>query len=302
MIHMRTLLVLGAGASTPFGFPDAKELRNLIASGKLSDVLMSCGCTQPEVTEFTDAFRRSGFPMDHFLCARPEFGKIGRLATAAILLPLERDEALYAAGSIGGSDWCQSLWLAMTDGVTGPKELQTNQLKVITFNYERSFERYLHLTAAATFGLSEAAAFESIASFSAYHVRGSLGPYGNTRFQYGGGTPNAIHDASLGIRIAGSPEPMVDSTCVDLFNWSQQVFVLGFGFDPRNCAMLGFSPREKAIPFRAIYATGRFLTDSDKHRLSKNLTGEGGDVFFWETDCLRSMDAWAKTYLCHLSR
>src|SRR5712671_5186207 len=103
MITTPTVLVLGAGASYPYGFPTGKQLKEQICNtfspeGSLPDVFASEECTlEPEqFFAFREAFLRSGQPsIDAFLERRPNFLDVGKLVIAFSLMPYEKEENLY---------------------------------------------------------------------------------------------------------------------------------------------------------------------------------------------------------------
>ena len=103
MITTPTVLVLGAGASYPYGFPTAKELAELICDAfsspteKASQLLGSheSKYAPKQFFEFREAFLRSPLSIDAFLQRRQEFLEVGKLAIAYCLMPLENESNLY---------------------------------------------------------------------------------------------------------------------------------------------------------------------------------------------------------------
>ena len=96
MITTPTVLVLGAGASYPYGFPTAKDLKqsicNTFSREGLPAIFRSEDCTfAPEqFFEFREAFLRAGQPsVDAFLERRQNFLGVGKLAIAFCLMPFE---------------------------------------------------------------------------------------------------------------------------------------------------------------------------------------------------------------------
>jgi hypothetical protein len=110
VITIPTVLVLGAGASCPYGFPAAKQLKNRICEvfsnrdviRRLAEGLSRSG---DQFLEFREAFWRSGTSsVDAFLEGRPEFLDVGKLAIAYCLIPFENDGNLYLPSTNDG-DW-----------------------------------------------------------------------------------------------------------------------------------------------------------------------------------------------------
>ena len=87
MIKQKTVFVLGAGASKPYGFPTGGELRNFALSRMTREGwtkhLSELGFKQPKVAAFVEAFRESPpSSLDLFVEHRPTDV---RLAKAAIV-------------------------------------------------------------------------------------------------------------------------------------------------------------------------------------------------------------------------
>ena len=92
MIEKRTVLVLGAGASKPYGFPTGRELIREIAAGlkntgsEVAQLLSAHGHEPSELAKFSDALLDSAQPsVDVFLENRAEYLEAGKAAIAAAL-------------------------------------------------------------------------------------------------------------------------------------------------------------------------------------------------------------------------
>ena len=143
MIARKTVLILGAGASIPLGFPSGRQLLTSVVDGlrkptaQLFQLLVACGFDPTNIMLFRDALAKSGRPsVDVFLEYRSEFLSLGKTAIAAILTPYEIEANLYTAER----NWYEYLFRHL-----GPsrKDLAQGNLSVVTFNYDRSFEHYL---------------------------------------------------------------------------------------------------------------------------------------------------------------
>lgn len=299
MIQKRTLLVLGAGASAPFGFPVGSQLRHRIISINAENVL-AMGIELHEFEPFRNDFRHSGLSIDAFLARRPEFDDLGRAAIVHALLPFEADNLLFNVNSVpGASDWYQALWLKMVrDVLDEPSRLLDNRLRVITFNYDRSFERYLHLAAQATFGLPQERAFELIQPFFPYHVYGDLGEY--TSNNWGGGiTADSRRHRISRLKVMPSTRPPEDEICHKQFTWAEQVFFLGFAFDPMNCARLGFSKaiaayRREGVGPPLVAGTTHGLSPYERHLADLAVTGGPEHAMIaTAATCVDAMREWA---------
>ncbi|HEY6222343.1 MAG TPA: hypothetical protein VIW26_01050, partial [Gemmatimonadales bacterium] len=90
MIKQRIVLILGAGASIPYGFPSGEALRaNIIkdlskSTAQPFQLLEAAGFEAKHITNFRSALQQSGQrSVDAFLEHRSEFVGIGKVAIAA---------------------------------------------------------------------------------------------------------------------------------------------------------------------------------------------------------------------------
>ena len=206
MIEIKTVLVLGAGASIPFGFPSGQNLVDIICTQLLSHSLQAKTRVEKLFTErwarnfsileerfdakalstFADRLLHSGeSSVDAFLESQEkDFVEIGKAVIAASLLPCERQETLFRhfvdIRRLPGDteelskNWYQYLWSELN----APFELfGKNELSVVTFNYDRSLEHYLFTTLKNKYpDKSDNEYAETMSSIPIIHVHGKLGP------------------------------------------------------------------------------------------------------------------------------
>ena len=303
MIAERTVFVLGAGASVPFGFPTGAKLRedicHLTRSGyEVNARLQKCGQSVHEIKLFRDEFERSAVTsIDAFIAFRPEFQELGELSIAANLLPLENPKALLAVGGRHGhSDWYQLLWNELLVGVAEPDDFLKNSVSFVSFNYDRSLEHFLHEAISATFDLTSDEALDVLAQLRIHHVYGTLGPYSKTDFlPYGGhdeaALVGAMKDARDFIKTVPTVRGPVDQISAGWLAEAQRVFVLGYGFDAANCDRIGLKSAcgqasRHEIP-RQIFASAYKLTPAEIRRNEKNSCESGQSGLNWtDGDCM----------------
>ena len=247
MIRTRTVLVLGAAASLPYGFPVGAELRRRICMSNnrnLAVALRGAGVADNQLEDLVEIFRRWGpGSIDRFLEEWSEFAEVGKLAIAATLIPAEIPAKVFP-GDGPHESWYELLWtaLAARSGL-----FRENQLSVITFNYDRSLEYYLweHLAVLHRGNLPEA--LRDYQSVEIIHVYGSLGDlpvYGGTGRAYSPELEpyeDILISAASRIHIANrdGDEPPDFQRARELLESAHRIVFLGFGFHEENVDRLG---------------------------------------------------------------
>lgn len=118
MIRHNTVLVLGAGASCPYGFPSGRTLIDKIThyisneASNLYKQLINCDFKPNSIKIFSEALKGSPLSsIDVFLETIPEFSQIGRTSIAISLLPCESVDRLM--------DYPRSVRLKLIKGYEG---------------------------------------------------------------------------------------------------------------------------------------------------------------------------------------
>ena len=179
MIVEPTVLVLGAGASAPYGFPTGRKLLlDLCASlesegSSLSNNLLSCGIRRDRQKVFRDDLFFSMQPsVDTFLEKRPYFLEIGKAALSCALIPYERLD--HVNNRTSTMHWYEYLFSKMNSGWD---EFGENNISFVTFNYDRSLEQFLFNALTHSFGKDEAETGQLLRKIPIIHVHGQLGKY-----------------------------------------------------------------------------------------------------------------------------
>jgi hypothetical protein len=184
MIKKRTVFVLGAGASCPYGYPSGARLRDLICfdggfhnhyldyfnQNKLKENIQDI--KWKEVNHFIKVFKNSNIKsIDVFMANNPMFAPIGKYIIAHEIFRYElnsrfgedatkeqeRLESLrkspgnsnYLWGTPGflGGDWYFYLYNKIVEGLVGKDALpdfSNSNISFITFNYDRSLEHFFY--------------------------------------------------------------------------------------------------------------------------------------------------------------
>ena len=247
MITRQTVFVLGAGCSMPYDFPSSeelvKEIAGLVLGKPTPDVFNDADLKNEDVQRFgRDLLESDASSIDTFLQYRPEFLKIGKLAIAMRLSGRELDGKLNfpfrggSQSSPGLSPWYHYLWDQM---VTEKGRFGDNRVAFVTFNYDRSLERYLFLRLKALHGYRIAdEVFDDLYKIQFIHIHGSLGDERFAEFPYDRGkhSNGELIKISSRLRIihedpAGNPH---FAAANDLLQNAERICFLGYGFHDVN--------------------------------------------------------------------
>ncbi len=192
MIEVETVLIVGAGASCPYGFPTGERLRTeiirLVETASVNSTNKN-GLhkfiernSEPHLLRgFAHDFARSPRnSIDIFIEGRPEFAEVGKLAIAATLCGYEREKELCGNEKIRDEDWLKALFNDYLVESGRKEEFGENKLKIITFNYDRSIEHRFTNDLLRTFGGTIEDARELASKVEVIHVHGQLGNYFNS--------------------------------------------------------------------------------------------------------------------------
>lgn len=254
MITIPTVLVLGAGASKPFGFPLGQDLLNEVVrdlhfkdpNGKVGE-LVKVGFDNPSIQSFRSALAYSAQPsIDAFLEHRPEFLEIGKAAIAQALMRYESQDSLFDPAR-EDANWYKYLFGKMCPGRI--EDFAKNKLSVVTFNYDRSLEHFLFTALYNSFQHLENTCAEVLKSLQVVHVHGQLGylPWQGVHRRQ---TPVKAYDGEVGleaikhatqlIRVVheNNDEDPEYKRARDLLCAAQRIVFLGFGYHEANVRRL----------------------------------------------------------------
>jgi hypothetical protein len=250
-----TVLVLGAGASLPYGYPSGDDLRRQIATNLAKSegrgsyfraVADAAGVSDDTVLEFSEGLLRSRrSSIDAFIESRAaDYDLLGRCAIAGHLVPCEDDGNLFPTAGI---DW----YSPFLDAILGSsiEDFRRNALRIITFNFDRSFERALFLALQTNF--KEVDLDEAVEVVPVLHIHGELGlpiwlqkyagnrdarAYASPRLRTGG----MLLEVANQIHIVHHPvEEPISAKAREWLGWADRIVFLGFSYHPLNLAKLG---------------------------------------------------------------
>ena len=292
MIQKPTTLVLGAGASMPYGFPSGKGLKEKILNFG-PEVLENIGSERArqlhqelkenQLREFQKKLLNSSQPsVDAFLEHRPEFMVLGKLLIAVALIEHEDTDTL-----VHTDDWYQYLWKRMD---TSFSDFHGNQLSIITFNYDRSLEHFLHTALVDSYSLSEKNAAEKLKRVPIIHVYGQLGllewqanddEKANVRPYSSDAETEDINTAARGIQILSEGKSDKFSETYRLMGEAELVYFLGFGYNETNMERLNLTAlgSEYNDPHRYMGGSCYDLTEAEKEDFQFRYAGlKLGDI------------------------
>lgn len=287
MIKKDTVLVLGAGASIPYGFPSGKRLKDEIVqalhpTNQRDQIADLGGFDSSHLEEFFHSLRFSGLTsVDAFLESNSQFLDVGKFMIARTLIPFERVEQLFVpfeapldlVDDPRPGNWYEYLWNRMIEDADFDS-FGENRLSIVTLNYDRSLEQYLVTALSNAFGESEEDAAERVKQIPVLHVYGKLGnlPWEDEPSEYAPDLGlDRIRRASKGIKIlhetAGETEELL-RTARDRVKSAYRAVVLGFGFNKANVERLGLLARDD----KHTWATRKGLEERElgAHPLNPN--------------------------------
>lgn len=298
MFNRNTVLILGAGASRPYGFPVSSQLRCLIigddvqraqtlealgfqdagaVSTRMQDDFVRCAAGSRDALErIREIFRKSErVSIDAFISGRSntrDIAELRRITTemvSSVILHCEREEALLTG------NWYQ--WLLELILRKGP-DFSHGILSIVTFNYDRSLEYYLWRSFKYAFGIGDQEAAVMLKRIKFVHVYGLSGrlalpnasePYDVTQDSVPYGDSNGIFTAAKAMGLANPRTvPEAVSLVRELIRDAHRLIFLGFGFWEDNFDLLfertGPNLRDHPWYDKSVWASRFLLPETTK--------------------------------------
>lgn len=243
-----TTLILGAGASKPYGLPLGGELRDAVLKiGRekyIRDILPELGVVESELQDFINDLRTSGSrTVDSFIGQRPQWMRAGKLAIAMALYAKEREARLLPPGQ-PKDHWYEALWNSL--GAKSWAALKRTHVRVITFNYDRTLECYLSNVISNNFHTPRSLAADWLAKDFIIRPHGILGPYTGSSLSVFASHPNLrsrfLKGALRSLLILSEAETNSPKfrEARKRISVSDRILFLGFGYHEENMVRLGF--------------------------------------------------------------
>jgi hypothetical protein len=220
----RTVLVLGAGASQPYGFPLGADLKGRVHNQAFQwlNGRLNHDFDKTRLPEFVEMIgnNETNRTIDEFLDQQPRFREIGAYLIAGVIESLEVEPRPWPR------DWYHVLYQELKLN----EEPDASDLSIVTFNYDRSLERFFekHVPANCPERLHDFARGK-FKKTRIVHAHGSLGEYPSVKY---GRSDLASAAKSLLIptdtRLADSPA-FVEAK--QLVAQAKRIMFLGFGYN-----------------------------------------------------------------------
>jgi len=301
MLTKKHVLVLGAGASQPFDFPTGVELSKLVSRQLLEghdafNRLTEVGYAAEKIRNFRDSFFLSGKnSVDAFLEHRTDLMELGKFATAAVLIPYEREDKLFGYDN----NWLRYLYNRLN---TSFEDFGSHQLSIITFNYDRTVEHFFFTSLQNSYAKNVEECYRIMKRIPIIHLHGTLAPLpwqtsvGSRPFD-SNCTKSDIATAASYIKIIH--ENITDGRdkdfqrAKDLMKEAERILFLGFGYNKTNMDRLGLRellPRKSSGACQ-IYGTCVGMGEYEKNiaRVASDEIIEllGGDCLHFVKELLR---------------
>ena len=233
MIANPTTLILGAGASVPFGYPTGTELREQIIKR------IGMRVNDPRYEELLNRFQWSLVSSIDAFLAEEQNHHLQDIGRVAIVAALHQIECVPQQ-----ADWYELLFNA----IRGVRSIDRNHpLRIVTFNYDRSLEHFIFQAFKNAYALSNRDALEMFnQSIEVIHVYGDIGalpelePNEPSARAYSATlTHSGYVEAAKRIEIIERAETSPKfKRARDAIATATFLGILGFGYDQTNVANL----------------------------------------------------------------
>jgi hypothetical protein len=291
MITDRTVFILGAGASKPYGFPTALELRKDIItkfsdsySKKLAEYKSPGGrqvAMEPGMRELIDQFNLSATKsIDLFLSRNKKYYDFGKEIIAFLIAEYEIKSKFLESVDNPYQDWYFEMFDLLTKEIANPEKLVNliglNKVSFITFNYDRSLEHFLYTSFYNSFATKRNELKQIMPMFKFIHLYGKLAPLPwenlSPGYKYADESYfEHLDDFVENIKIIFEERAGGMDDAKNEILAAQKIFFLGFGYADENLAVLEFSSLLNEDQW--IYGTAMGSTEVERRKIASKLKG-----------------------------
>jgi len=276
MKNKKTVFVLGAGASCPYGYPSGAHLREHICLSTghpnlkdLAQAIEKDGL--PSVGDFKKTFESSSTKsIDLFMTRNPKLAPVGKYIIAFEIFKAEakslfrerakqvqehykqakpRGEVYLLRKDFQGDDWYSYLFDRLTEGIVVKDALpdfSDGKVSFVTFNYDRALEYFMYESFRNSFTeVPEHRVIQCLKNLKILHIYGQTAPLKWQDSEKGVHYAPQIEEALLQTAATNiktiyeqkeSPEL---AEAQNLLKQAKEIFFLGFGYAPENMDVLG---------------------------------------------------------------
>lgn len=289
LIAKDTVLILGAGASVPYGYPTAKELREFVVTSfinEYSQYLRQKSKPESEVINASQKFshliqtfrQSSNKSFDLFLSRnRKKYYTDGKFILAWSILYFEALSKFNEDIDRPDTDWYTYIFNEMTDKMTKSSDLEKftkNKLKLLSFNYDRSFEEFIFQSLFFSFSGDNEDVMKAASWIKVLHIYGKIlelqweNPSIGEKYK-----TNNILDlttkAKDNIEIIYDERISKSEEIKKIIMEAERIFFLGFGYSLENIEALGL--RNILTQSQWVYGTALGFTATEIINIKKLL-------------------------------
>ena len=295
MITAKTVFILGAGASKPYGFPTALELRKDIihkfpnlykkALAELNSIESVEDRVIERELEFINIFKNSSIEsIDLFLTRNNKYYKVGK-DIIIFMIAYYETQSKFREDIEYRYDWYSLIYRALTKDITNAEELENlfylNNVSFITFNYDRSLEYFLYESLFNSFISQRNELKKLMTSLNYIHVYGKIVPlpWENNRITLKYGEKDFlgwIEELRPNIKIIYEERDDRLEKAKQLISEAKNIYFLGFGYADENLSVLDFNNllNEQHI----IFGTGLGFTENELSQIEQKLKGKNSQI------------------------
>ena len=198
MISKKSVIILGAGSSQPYGFPSGLELINeiitflrkseyLILLQKYGSLMKHLQKDNSVSSFLEDLINANPASIDDFLTFHSDnydYQLIGKICILYCINKCENPNRFKPIIKtiqdkmilLMECDWYSILWQLLYQGANEITDLRNNSITFITFNYERSLEYFLKTSIEGLFSFVNKELIDDVLSnLPIYHIYGKIG-------------------------------------------------------------------------------------------------------------------------------
>lgn len=289
MIKEKTLLILGAGASFPYGYPTAIGLRKFIITefrNRYSTYLHQIKVPQENLNleiskydQIIEEFKASSTDsFDLYLTRnRDKYYDIGKFLLSWCILWFEQNSDFNEDMTDSNLDWYSKLYKEMTNGIYSSSELEKfkeNELDIITFNYDRSLEEFLFRSLFFSFTGGRGQVADLVKGINIFHVYGKIcnlqweDPMHGQKYS----TNNVLdlaYDLRNNIQIIYDERKGEIEKIAEMIKSAEKIFFLGFGYSQENLEALGLQSLLNSNQY--IYGSAYKSTEAERTKIKRLL-------------------------------